>query len=616
MDFAPAPAEAGMSAARGLSGVVAATLLAVAVMAPSPASHADDDPAPPPAGGSLEGRVRDEDGAPAERAEIALCTVHGDENFDERRALRAVTDAAGRFAVPGVAAGDVVVRAAARGCVTAWFRGRVHEDGPPLELRVRRGLSVRVRVEDEEGGPIAGATVGLFPSPHVRFLGYPTYLRVDRIATTDAAGACVLTGLAERHYEVFATAAARGCASTGICGGATSVRVVLNGRNATDGRWRFTGLPGDAGRWEPPDDHAPHDPPPPPDEGVADGPAAPAPAPPPETGTVVATVLSAEGDPVPGVRVSLLTEGDSSFTYEFTDALGVATFSPPEFVRTLAAELPDGDSETIRAEIPGDAAEPRAVTLLFASIHSVRVEVRDAQGGPLPGATLGVRGGVVQRTAETGADGRTTLFAARGAPLRIVVLSDGAPIAISGEIAVPHEGPVVLVVPPPRRVTGRAVGPDGVPLFGARVRFFRDGALEDEEARTVSSDDRGEFTADGLLDGRYTVVVRTSAYADATIGIEVPREASLVVRPARVVRVRGRVVGPDGAPVAGAFLEFDGGAGGWSETGDDGAFTVACASGRDELKIGVTKPGLAPREVLVHPKSPDPALVRMEAAPK
>lgn len=245
--------------------------------------------------------------------------------------------------------------------------------------------------------------------------------------------------------------------------------------------------------------------------------------------------------------------------------------------------------------------------------------VRDAAGAPLDGVTVAVG----RRRTVSDAQGRYALDGLAAGERVDVVFGwvDGArpsaadprpfaPWAISSEV--PGERPVGLVLPKAAGVRLRALrGLDGTPLSWVRAVVL-DGAGSVRADEVLALDD-GRGTLEGLVPG-----------TPGTLTLLAPglrREVPLALRAGETVdagdvslvagvRVEGTVVGPDGAPVAGATVALaddgrgDGGGRGLvrerdlalrrTTTDAAGAFVLEGLDPARPALLAACAPGLAP----------------------
>lgn len=105
-------------------------------------------------GVTLTGRVLDEAGTPLAGARI----VHAPFSLE---AIGVETSVEGWFAIPGLEPGSFDFTVTASGFAPRYQEVILGEDAPPEEIRLEPGSTLRLRVVDEAGAPVPGATVGL-----------------------------------------------------------------------------------------------------------------------------------------------------------------------------------------------------------------------------------------------------------------------------------------------------------------------------------------------------------------------------------------------------------------------------------------------------------------------
>jgi len=149
-------------------------------------------------GGTLTGRVTDENGSPVRDAEVYAAPAGG-ERMDRRSSMRAGSNNArsgedGTFTVTGIEPGPLTVTVRKDGFVP--FRKSIQADGAlmTIEVPLTRGLSIRGLVT-RAGKPVAEAQV----SATTAAVG-----GAHQPATTDAGGRFVLQGLIAARYTLSA----------------------------------------------------------------------------------------------------------------------------------------------------------------------------------------------------------------------------------------------------------------------------------------------------------------------------------------------------------------------------------------------------------------------------
>lgn len=122
-------------------------------------------------GAAIAGRVSGADDEPLVGVEVWLGEVQRRPSRQQAHALRgappaATSDGAGRFAVPDLVTGTRWnVLLAAPGYLPAWVAGVAVPPDSPLRVTLRPASRVVGRVEDEAGRPVADARVELHPAP-------------------------------------------------------------------------------------------------------------------------------------------------------------------------------------------------------------------------------------------------------------------------------------------------------------------------------------------------------------------------------------------------------------------------------------------------------------------
>lgn len=237
---------------------------------------------------------------------------------------------------------------------------------------------------------------------------------------------------------------------------------------------------------------------------------------------------------------------------------------------------------------------------------AARVPVRLEQarsGGAAEGGRRNFWGGgdrgPERKETETDDSGAFRFAALTGTTARVVataelVAEDGTEtqlVAIAQDVAPERSDALELRLAATLTLAGLVLDDAGEPVTEFEVRAAREGyssrsGAGDGLRKAVSAED-GRFNVAGLSAGTWTVSVRASGYTspeDQTRTVVVPQtgpEPRFVLE--RRGRVRGIVIGPGGAPIAGATVARNqdrGGFGGWGRrergvtSGEDGSFEL------------------------------------------
>jgi protocatechuate 3,4-dioxygenase beta subunit len=453
---------------------------------------------------------------------------------------RATTDDAGRFTISGPLEGESVLVAAAPGYVPSLEGEVVLAEGRSIALSMQPAASVRGRVVDADGAPVAGARVHyarVFDarfSPRRRFVrgagdGRARFFGTQRHGETNAEGRFALSGIApERDGEVLATAE-----------GFAPSRVPVDGLE-----------PGAVAK----------------DLEIVLTPGA----------TIAGRVVDAEGEPIEGVivgasehsrmpRFALFAQRiEDSGRMTRTDAAG----------RFALEHVPDGEFD-VRFERRGFApAVRRAVAVKDGAGTElgdvelppgvpIRGTVVDAEGAPVSDVEVYVLGGAMpglarmrrvptwaglEPSATSSADGAFLVEdRARGERVSILAQAKGYALGRAIGVEVPSPEPLRIELTPASRVSGVVLDADDRPIVGAsvrlsspqvggggrRMRFGRGGAAE--------TDSEGRFVIEDVVPGRWVISADATGYLDAVRPpFEVPRGED--VEDVRIVLERGATI--------------------------------------------------------------------------
>lgn len=350
--------------------------------------------------------------------------------------------------------------------------------------------------------------------------------------------------------------------------------------------------------------------------------------PPPAKPTVV-QILDLRGQPIRGATVTVAdhtvpyhhpwrktTDRDGRATFEGlprrSHALTVAATAPHRAVASVA--LMQKDSVVLHLARSGDL-RLRLVTKLP---PKVRRQVRVLVEPPHFSCDVRVFGQAFD------ARGRLTLKGLAWG--RYNVWLDGpVPLPLPAEVTVPRRRPVVLRIPPAGRIRGRVIDPDGRPVEGVDL-FLRSDLSAGRRAATsrwnpitARTGADGRFVFEDVGAGRFVVGLRLApgkmpqwlapvGPAHAKAGT---RRIVFRLRPAR--RIEGRVLAPDGTPLAGAtvvaqpIVPTKVRTSGGTSTDATGAFSLGgLASG--EYEVSATALGVDSTDVRVHAGARDVVL--------
>lgn len=307
--------------------------------------------------------------------------------------------------------------------------------------------------------------------------------------------------------------------------------------------------------------------------------------------TVKLRALSPEGDPVAGATVDVYRQekkGDSSGAHVFrfgpvtdergdpdasavTDAEGrVAVRQVPVGLVRVVLRAEGYVTRTLRdVEVPEEGADLADVELEpSATLRGVTV---GPDGRPVGGAEVALSQAPEMPffipSAVSDEEGRFEIPGLeRGAEVYVQGRAQGYVPKPLKKVTLPADGEVRVEMAREKVLTGRVVEKGtGEPLAGATVTAMKRGTLVMggmqvmgvTSAGSTPAGEDGRFELGGLAPGRYEIQVSAEGHRDAvrTVILEEASEpAPLTIEMERGLELRGRVVDPGGAPVAGAHV--------------------------------------------------------------
>ena len=154
------------------------------------------------AGVILQGSVKNDAGAPVEKATVSLKDLQG---RPIQMFSMATSGSDGKYAMHGVEPGSYIAHVQAKGHAPAQLPVEISEAGGMKNAVLTRGGSVRVTVVDPGGDPVAGVDIKLYDSRGAQVTRTISLVNFDSGRRfTDGAGRTELDDLAGGTYEVRA----------------------------------------------------------------------------------------------------------------------------------------------------------------------------------------------------------------------------------------------------------------------------------------------------------------------------------------------------------------------------------------------------------------------------
>lgn len=353
----------------------------------------------------------------------------------------------------------------------------------------------------------------------------------------------------------------------------------------------------------------------------------------PDARSFVLTAVDGTGRPVAGARVSvagLLVDGVTSAEGRLAFAAGGAAKEVPA-IRVLASggSWASRAAEPIAGEQKPAGALPAELRVVLAPPQRLPVKVLDRGSlRPIAGALVWP-GAHPEILARTGAGGEAELVLPWGG----ASLVNAAAPAYRPLVAESREAGRLLLEPAPPRLAlrGRVEDAAGRPIAGAAVKLRPSGERSRDEKKAgeippVVSDARGELFFAAVAAAAIDLEVAAAGFAPALVrGIAVvpPSRAgepadlgTLVLEPA--VAIAGRVIKPDGEPLAGAKVaarEPRGRNRAETAAGPDGSFRLEGFAAGASIEIGAEHPDAQAGSLVVPAgESPEVLLVLQPAS--
>lgn len=534
--------------------------LSIAALHASPLHACDGTltPVPPSGSSSVEGTVRDAEGAPIAGADVSAC-FHASPDIHFHRDMK--TDARGSYAFAALPAGTAMVTMRADDCAGAARSSIKIADGsriPGLDFTLSKGLAIGGRLADVKGGPVAGVSVSARPDKNAYAKGAARPAGSEGRSGED--GGYTIGSLGEGIYTVetvspdFAPAK-----KTGIAAGSRGVDFVLK----------------DAG-------------------GIA--------------GTVRDR---ATGEPIADAKVSPVGLS-GSHPLERTDEAGFYELEPLDTgTYTLEAKAEGYVSEKRAGIAVRGGEDTEGVDFALVPAPRIRGRVTVEGGAPAAGAELVLSKSFSSdmhflfgfgRKADAIADAAGRYEIVKGEPgIRYEVQAQSKD-CVPGKSApfqlVPgrdQEG-VDIVLKKGLSLPGKVTDEKGLPVAGAKVRatsrergfsFSMDmGTSSGTGPGSAVADDSGAFTIEGLASGRHEVKASADGYGTGSTDVTLspgaePKPVIVVLRAG--IAISGRVSDDGGNPLADADVSASGrGDSGYcrrsAETDEEGRYEIESLS--------------------------------------
>jgi len=465
-----------------------------------------------PAGGRVSGRVVEKGSSkPVTTFQAGIATSRGGGGFVMMAPpqLKSFTSDDGSFILENVPAGAMNVVAQAPGYANGRMNVDVEEGKTVSDVVIELETGVRLvgKITGPNGAALADASVSLQPSPTGQFARSGSMRR----ATTDANGEFTLDSL-DPGDETFSISHPKYLETTRtvtLKGRETRMDVQLSGGN------RVTGV-----------------------------------------------VVTDSGMPVPDADVQAFTASGMSSERARTNATGAFEFASLASARYRFTASKSGYVEGVVEDV--DASSGGNVRIELRTGGTIYGRITGLTEQELSGATVTARGGKSTASAAVEPSGN---FRIEGAPTGTVQVSAATMLRgfmerrSSGtqtvELSPGGSQQVTLEFRTDTVVRGR-VTRNGIPLGGATVGFQPRGSSR--ASANTTADEAGNYTATGLEEGEYTVIVADSQrFNPYSMTYQVRAGTSTFDIDYKVASVRGRVVDAGtNEPIADATVNFRG----------------------------------------------------------
>lgn len=460
---------------------------------------------------TLSVRVVGPEGEPVKDAEIHTVHTAGLGSYSMGSLGR--TDSAGELRGTGLKPGPLDLQVTARGYRETWWKGIQisHDRDPePVTITMERGAVLEVRARDEEGEPLAGVRIMVWPRnpSERRMLRHP----FNRLAT-DGDGVVRIEDLAPGEYSVSGSLQGTGrSAETNVQLGSGTARVDLLFK-----------------------------------KGVA----------------IAGRVVNEDGEPVPSaaVRAELAAEEQG------VHARGGYSQADGSFV---IPDLEEGEYRLTASAKGYGTSEPQRLRLGGSGVEGLEIRLSREAGGAISGRVLGLPLEMLSKirveaepsigwdssTSPVDEQGRYRLSGLRSGRWIVRAFQFNSGLSIHEEVVVEPGAEVVLDLQFPEGLTfsGR-VSLDGRPLRGAQIVAV---SLENKGSShaMARADFEGRFSLGPLQPGRHSILVLGAESALGTYRIVQLREGQEIRLEIQTGGLQGRILSENGEPVPDAAVQF------------------------------------------------------------